>query len=108
METQRLKRLFDFLEKNPTDTFVLFAIAQEYFKQQDFQNAEKYFRKLIEVDENYGGAYYHLAKVYESTGAHDQAVETYKKGIEVNKRIKDMHTVGELQQALTLIEDDAE
>lgn len=108
METQRLKQLFAFLEKAPDDTFVLFAIAQEYFKQHNFDNAEKYYLKLIDTDENYGGVYYHLGKLYEVKGKYDKAVSIYNKGIEVNRRINDIHAVNELQQALNLIDDDAE
>src|SRR5690554_4218389 len=108
METQRLKRLFNFLENNPSDTFVLFAIAQEYAKMEEWLEAESYFYKLLSLDEKYGGAYYHLAKVYENKGDIVKAIEVYRKGILINQEIKDMHAVGELRQALSLIDEDAD
>lgn len=107
METQRLVRLFDFFEKNPNDTFVLFAIAQEYAKIEQYEKAETYFSKLLDTDENYGGAYYHLGKLHENKGDINKAIETYTKGIEINKKLKDHHAVGELQTALSLIDEDA-
>lgn len=104
METQRIKQLFDFHKKDPNNTFVLFAIAQEYLKLEKTEEAEKYFKELLEIDQDYGGAYYHLGKLYELKGEKDKAVNTYKEGIAINQKIGDQHAVGELNQALLLLD----
>ena len=107
METQRLKQLFDFHEKNPEDTFVVFALAQELLKKGDLERSEEFFNKLLRIDEKYGGAYYHLGKLYEKKGEMGKAVKIYKKGIDINSTLGDQHAVGELNQALLNIDEDA-
>jgi hypothetical protein len=43
------------------------------------------------------GTYYHAGKLYELLDRKDQAITTYKKGMEVSRKAGDMHAFSELQ-----------
>ena len=94
------------LEKDPQDSFLLFALAKEYQQNDRLQEAEEYFLKLHQVDPDYIGLYYHLAKNYELLGMNDQAKRTYVEGIEIAKKHKDLHAESELRNALVNLEMD--
>lgn len=95
----RLERLKDFLDASPNDTFILFALAKEYEKMGDEREALSHFQKLLEVDENYVGAYYHLGKLQEKLGQPHAALTAYVKGMDVAKNAGDQHALNELAGA---------
>lgn len=96
---ERLAKLNAFLAENPTDSFILFAISKEYENLNDFEQAKEHFVKLLQKDENYVGAYYHLGKCYEKLTEFENANETYKKGMLIAKTNKDLHALSELAGA---------
>lgn len=102
----RLNQLFTFLESQPNEPFLLFAIAKEYENQNDSQQALTYYLRLGETTPQYVGLYYHLGKLYERLGQPERALETYKKGMLVAKEEKDMHAYNELVGAKMNISDD--
>jgi hypothetical protein len=81
MHTIRIERLKSLIVDNPNDTFALFALAKEYEKVGELENAVQLFEKLLVVDEKYIGAYYHLAKVYEQLDEVKKALNIYEKGV---------------------------
>lgn len=97
MENPRLIKLFEFLENNPKDSFVLYAIATEYNAKGDVENALKFYQKTTENDPDYLGTYYHLGKLYEKLGQKELASTTYENGISLAIRKKDMHALSELR-----------
>ncbi|MCB0640057.1 MAG: tetratricopeptide repeat protein [Phaeodactylibacter sp.] len=102
----RLEKLLDFLKSNPNDTFILFALAKEYEKMGDDTHAGIYYQKLLEIDEKYVGAYYHLGKLQERTGDAPTAFTTYKKGMQIARQIGDDHAYSELAGAKLNLGDD--
>lgn len=106
MTSTRLSQLFNFLESSPNDSFILFAIAKEYEKLGDNENALKYYLKLTENDPNYVGTYYHLGKLYEQNDEIKTAFFTYKKGMEIAKKAGDRHALSELAGAKMELGDD--
>lgn len=95
----RLQQLLDLLEKNPKDSFVLFAIAKEYEGSGETEKAFEKYHFLLKNDPNYVGAYYHLAKLYENNGKTQDALDTYSKGMEIAKSQGDQHAFSELSSA---------
>jgi tetratricopeptide (TPR) repeat protein len=61
--------------------------------------------KIIQYDENYLAAYYQLGQLYEQTKQTAKAQNAYTKGIGVARQQKNTKTLGELNTALSLIED---
>ncbi len=102
----RLDQLFDLLKSQPNEPFLLFAIAKEYEKAGDKDNALAYYLKLKETTPQYVGTYYHLGKLYERLQQPETAFLTYKQGMVVAKEEGDMHAFSELSGAKMNIDDD--
>lgn len=105
MKKDQLEQLLELLETNPNDPFLNFAIAQEYAKKGDLEQALERYKKLVDSDPEYTGTYYHLGKLYEQLGEVDLAIETYRKGIAVTKKLGQIHDKDELLTALSTIKD---
>ena len=63
---------------------VLFGLANEYQKQEDWQKTIETLEIYLAKADDEGAAYGMLAKAYERTGAREKARESYEKGIEVS------------------------
>jgi tetratricopeptide (TPR) repeat protein len=95
----RLDKLFSFLEAQPDDAFLLFAIAKEYESAGDDVNALDFYQKLQQTTPQYVGLYYHLGKLFERKSEPQNALSTYKIGIEVAQKERDFHALSELKGA---------
>jgi len=102
---QRLQYIREMLKSEPDDSFLNYALALEYAKINDVKKAIELIEKLLLRDENYLGAYYQLGKYYEQTELLENAVATYKKGIIIAQLKNDKKTLGELNEALLMLED---
>ncbi len=98
---ERLDQLLVFLEENPKDSFIQYALALEYLKKLEYDKALQYFEGLVEKDPNYVGTYFHLGKLYKKLNRMDEAKKTYDEGLIVAKRLNDQHSAAELQNART-------
>ena len=95
----RLKILLQLLAENPEDNFVLFALAKEYEKRKDDEQARHYYEKLQNINEHYTGLYYHLGKLWERKGEPARAFAVYTKGMEVARHTGEQHALSELAGA---------
>ena len=96
---ERIEKLKEFLKANPADSFVQHALALEYIKIGDNSAAKDLFEDILNREPNYIGSYYHLAKLLESTGEKDLAIQWYEKGMAAAKAAGDNHAYNELQAA---------
>jgi Tfp pilus assembly protein PilF len=99
----RIDAIKGFLEDDPKDSFSRYALALEYVKLDRWDDAIQEFEIVISNDAEYVATYYQLAKAYEHQEQRDKAESTYRTGMEVGVHAKDMHTVGELQEALNAL-----
>ena len=99
MQNTRLVKLLEFLESDPNDSFILYALATEYNSLNDIENAFKYYLVLINQHPDYVGTYYHLGKLYEKENQKDKAIAIYQKGMQTARTKRDMHALSELQGA---------
>ncbi len=95
----RIEKLKEFLKTSPADSFVQHALALEYIKTGSNEAARELFEDILKREPGYVGSYYHLAKLLESTGERDLAVEWYEKGMAAAKAAGDNHAYNELQAA---------
>ena len=102
--TDRREKLQQMIEKSPGDTFLLYAMAMEHQKANDFPEAIRYFDQVIQLDWGYCYAYYQKGKVQELQGDADAARQTYRTGIDAATRKGDAHAREELSAALSDIE----
>jgi len=103
MQNERLKLIKEMLETNPNDSFLKYAAALEYEKDGDRKSAISVIQKLLDHDADYLGAYYKLGKLLEEEGREKDAIEIYRRGLEVSKKTSDLKTEGELTEALMLL-----
>ena len=97
MHHNRLQKLLDFIEKDPNDPFLKYALATEYLNAKEIDKALFYYEDLIHNHSDYIGTYYHLGKLYETLERKEDAIKTYKTGMEAAKNAKDMHAFSELR-----------
>ena len=97
MHLNRLQKLLDFLENEPGDPFLKYALATEYVNSNQAEKALFYYEDLVSNHPDYVGTYYHLGKLYEALGRKDEAIQIYQKGMLVARKCNDMHAFSELQ-----------
>lgn len=100
MPSKILENLLRFHEEDPDDAFTRFALATEYLKRNEVDRALYFFEGLVRDIPEYVGTYYHLGKLYEKLGRRQEALEIYRKGIEVAQAQREFHLRAELQSAL--------
>lgn len=101
----RIEQLLEMLKGDPDDSFLNYALALEFAKQGNIDTAIDLVEKIIARDENYLGAYYQLGKFYEQSLQVEKAIESYQKGIEIAKKQNNRKALGELNEALLMLED---
>jgi Tfp pilus assembly protein PilF len=101
----RIAQLNDFLKNNPNDAFVQHALALEHIKKGDDATARTLFENILTQNEDYVGSYYHLAKLLERTGARDEALAVYEKGMAKSKALGENHAYNELLAAYEDLQD---
>ena len=94
---ERIEKLKEFLKDSPADSFVQHALALEYIKIGKNAEARTLFEDILNREPGYVGSYYHLAKLLESAGETDLAIEWYKKGMDAAKGAGENHAYNELQ-----------
>ncbi len=95
----RISKLKEFLVTNPADSFLQHALALEYIKQGNEEQARDLFEEILNREPGYIGSYFHLAKLQERLGETDKAVQVYKQGMEEAKKVGDNHAFNELLAA---------
>lgn len=101
----RLSQIEEMLKFEPSDSFLNYALALEYAKINDVAKAIQLIEALLSKDENYLGAYYQLGKYYEQIQNLPKAISTYNRGIIIAQKIKNNKALGELNEALWMLED---
>jgi len=95
----RIEKLKEYLKKEQKDSFLQHALALEYIKSGNDQEARKLFVEILLREPTYLGSYYHLAKLLERTGEKDKAIKIYEQGMQQAKIAGDNHSYNELQGA---------
>ena len=102
--SDRLSVLFQFLEKDPEDSFTIYAIALEYVSQKKFNEAEKRFKQLLEFDPGYVAGYMQFAQLKEILNDISGAKELYRRGIKIAKETGDKKSAAEMEGFLDELE----
>lgn len=78
----------------------------ELVKIGDFESAIVQMEKILSIDEQHLGTYYHLGKTYEKISLFEKALEVYEKGILIAKNLQKHHELRELMGALIFLKDE--
>ena len=101
----RIEKLLEYMKTSDKDSFLQHALALEYIKIGEDEEARKLFNEILLREPTYVGSYYHLGKLLERVADFDRAIRIYKRGMEEAKKAGDMHSYSELQGALEDLED---
>jgi len=96
----RMDLLKEFLAENPADAFSRYALALEYAKLNQLEDARREFETVRENDPEYLATYYQLGQLYLRLGLRHEAEKTFRTGITVATKQHDDHTRSELESAL--------
>ena len=96
----RVEILKGFLEENPKDSFSRYALALEYVKLGQNDDAVREFETVRTNDPDYMATYFQLGQLYQKLGKSHDAEKTFRTGITVAAKIGDEHTRSELEGAL--------
>ena len=87
------------------DSFLQHALALEYIKIGNDEDARKLFNEILLREPTYIGSYYHLGKLLERVGDFDRAIRVYERGMAEAKKAGDNHSLSELRGALEEMND---
>jgi len=95
----RIEKLLEYLKENDKDSFLQHALALEYIKVGNDEEARELFNDILLREPTYVGSYYHLAKLLERVGDNPKAIRIYERGMLEAKKAGDNHAYNELQAA---------
>jgi tetratricopeptide (TPR) repeat protein len=101
----RLELLKRYLNEDPQDSFLRYAIALEHLGDKKHTEAFELLKSLLNDDPDYLPGYYMAGKSAEALDLKAEAIGFYQKGIEVAEMQRDTHTLSELSAALDELED---
>lgn len=103
---QRIQKLKELLEKDPTDSFSRYALALEYMGASDVQTAIDELEKLIAADQKYLPAFHQLGQIYGKLNRTQEAKKAYRKGIDLAQELGEEKAGKEMREELEELEDE--
>ena len=101
----RIEKLLEYMKAGDKDSFLQHALALEYIKIGQDDNARELFNEILLREPTYIGSYYHLGKLLERVGDIARAIRVYDRGMEEAKKAGDNHSYSELMMAKEDIEE---
>lgn len=95
----KIEKIKEMLLSQPGDSFLQHALALEYIKLGNDEEARLLFEEILNREPGYVGSYYHLAKLHERYDRTEDAIKVYEKGMEEAKKAGENHALGELRGA---------
>ena len=91
------------------NTLLRFSLGNEYLKIADFEHAILHLKRALGHDPDYSAAWKLLGKAYTGAKRFQEAIDAYRKGIEVAEKKGDVQAVKEMRifikRAETLLSD---
>ncbi len=101
----RLEQLLVMLHDEPHDAFLRYAVAVEYASIENYSEAILRIESLINDQPEYLGAFYKLGQLYEQVSENEKALDVYRRGAIVAKKQGNAKTLGEINTAIELLDD---
>ncbi len=92
----RLPQLLAFHEASPEDDFPPYAIAQEYLRSGDTDQALEWLAKTLSINPDHAYAYYHRALVLSGLDREQEADTAIQNGLDAAQRAGDAKAQAEL------------
>jgi len=104
MKNDRLQQLFEIFETNEKDSFIVYAIAHEYQKMEDWSLAMEWYERLHSLAPDYLGMYLQWSRVAVQLNQIEKATNLLEEGILWAIQKNDPKTKGELETELNLMD----
>jgi Tfp pilus assembly protein PilF len=104
----RISKLKEYMKSAGKDSFLQHALALEYIKVGNDEEAKKLFNEILKREPTSVGSYYHLGKLLERIGDPGKAIRVYARGMDVAQAANDHHSYTELRAAYEDVEDEME
>ncbi len=91
------------LAADPADAFLRYAMAMEYVKSGNLNQAIVEFRRLIADDAAYVAAYFMCGRALHDSGDTPAARQMWIQGIAKAREIGDSHAAAEMSEELNLL-----
>lgn len=79
-------------EYNDTDAIIVDNLAYTYLRLKDYENAEKYYKKLFELDPKFPEGYFEFGKYLVQKGSKEEGIEYVKKALNCRFSFLSMHS----------------
>jgi tetratricopeptide (TPR) repeat protein len=97
--------LRSFVKSSPQDPFPRYGVAMELKNGGQLEDANAAFHDLMTTFPDYTAAYLHAGNTLRELGRRDEALAVYRNGIEACERKRDFHAKGELEAALSELQE---
>ena len=104
MKSSKKEQLLEMLKSEPDDSFLNYALALELAKENDLKKAIELMEGILMKDENYLAAYYQLGKLHELEENPEEAISMYNKGVLIASKQNNRKALGELNEAIMMLE----
>lgn len=96
----RIDQLEKLLKAEPADVFLNFALAMEYFKAGQHDQALAQYAHVHTIDPNYVPAYFQKGNALANMGRTEDARAVLRQGIAIARQVGDTHAAGEMTDLL--------
>ncbi len=96
----RTAQLLKMLESDPKDTFCMYALALEYGKLGQTQQALEWFDRTLAANPSDCYAYFHKAKTLHESGDRPAAIQTLESGLTQARVSRDHKALSEIEAFL--------
>ncbi len=95
----RIQEIIEMINNDPDDPFLHYALALEYMKGDQIDEAGKKLSHLLSAFADYLPVYYQAAHFYYYHGDTEKAKETFEQGIRLAEKQSEDKTLKELRSA---------
>ena len=96
MTSQQITNLLKLVGTPRDGALLRFSLGSEYLKNADFEAAAVHLGAAVEKDPGYSAAWKLLGKALAESGREEQALASYRKGIEVAEKKGDKQAAKEM------------
>ncbi|MBI2312807.1 MAG: tetratricopeptide repeat protein [Betaproteobacteria bacterium] len=97
MPSAAIQTLSKMLEAGKDNALLRFSLGSEYLKVGEAENAVSHLRRAVEHDPGYSAAWKLLGKALTEAGRLKEALEAYRRGIEVAEKKGDKQAAKEME-----------
>lgn len=97
MHNSKIQILQQTIDEDPQNPFAYFALAREFLKANNKDQARENYDHLVRHFPEYGGTYYHYAILLIEDNEMEIATKIMDRGIEILRKTNEPHLLSELR-----------